>query len=43
MLFRLCQVAPASVAQRRDEATPQLEETMDGAIVTNDMVKQGLE
>jgi len=43
MLFRLCQVAPAAVSQRLDEATPQLQKTIEGAIVTNDMVKQGLE
>lgn len=43
MLFRLAQVAPAAVAQRLDEATPQLEKTMKGATVTKDTVKQDLE
>ncbi|KAF9007899.1 armadillo-type protein [Cyathus striatus] len=43
MLFRLSQVAPASVSQRLDEATPQLEKTMKGATVTKDTVKQDLE
>lgn len=43
MLFRLSQVAPAAVAQRLDEATPQLEKTMKGATVTKDTVKQDLE
>ena len=43
MLFRLSQVAPAAVAQRLDEATPQLENTMKGATVTKDTVKQDLE
>ncbi|KAJ3534666.1 hypothetical protein NMY22_g6824 [Coprinellus aureogranulatus] len=31
MLFRLSQVAPTAVAQRLDEATPQLEKTMNGS------------
>ncbi|TFK28383.1 TIP120-domain-containing protein [Coprinopsis marcescibilis] len=43
MLFRLAQVAPAAVSQRLDEATPQLENTMKGAQVTKDTVKQDLE
>lgn len=43
MLFRLSQVAPAAVALRLDEATPQLEKTMKGATVTKDTVKQDLE
>lgn len=43
MLFRLAQVAPAAVSQRLDEATPQLEKTMKGAVVTKDTVKQDLE
>lgn len=43
MLFRLSQVAPTAVAQRLDEATPQLEKTMKGATVTKDTVKQDLE
>ena len=43
MLFRLSQVAPAAVSQRLDEATPQLEQTMKGATVTKDTVKQDLE
>ncbi|KDR68751.1 hypothetical protein GALMADRAFT_256581 [Galerina marginata CBS 339.88] len=43
MLFRLSQVAPAAVAQRLEEATPQLEKTMKGATVTKDTVKQDLE
>ena len=43
MLFRLSQVAPAAVSQRLDEATPQLENTMKGATVTKDTVKQDLE
>jgi len=43
MLFRLSQVAAAAVSQRLDEATPQLEKTMKGAIVTKDTVKQDLE
>lgn len=43
MLFRLAQVAPTAVAQRLDEATPQLEKTMKGATVTKDTVKQDLE
>lgn len=43
MLFRLSQVAPASVSQRLDEVTPQLEKTMKGATVTKDTVKQDLE
>ncbi|KAJ7211033.1 armadillo-type protein [Mycena haematopus] len=43
MLFRLSQVAPAAVAQKLDEATPELEKTMKGATVTKDTVKQDLE
>ncbi|KII94441.1 hypothetical protein PLICRDRAFT_172091 [Plicaturopsis crispa FD-325 SS-3] len=43
MLFRLATVAPAAVAQRLDDATPQLERTMKGAVVTKDTVKQDLE
>jgi cullin-associated NEDD8-dissociated protein 1 len=43
MLFRLSQVAPTAVAQRLDEATPELEKTMRGAAVTKDTVKQDLE
>jgi cullin-associated NEDD8-dissociated protein 1 len=43
MLFRLAQVAPAAVAQHLDEATPLLEKTMKGAVVTKDTVKQDLE
>ncbi|KAH7907426.1 armadillo-type protein [Hygrophoropsis aurantiaca] len=43
MLFRLSQVAPTAVAPRLDEATPQLEKTMQGATVTKDTVKQDLE
>ncbi|KAF7296627.1 Cullin-associated nedd8-dissociated protein 1 [Mycena chlorophos] len=43
MLYRLSQVAPAAVAQRLDEATPELEKTMKGATVTKDTVKQDLE
>lgn len=43
MLFRLSQVAPAAVAHRLDEATPQLQNTMKGAPVTKDTVKQDLE
>jgi len=43
MLFRLAQVAPAAVAQHLDEATPSLEKTMKGAVVTKDTVKQDLE
>jgi len=43
MLFRLSQVAPTAVAQRLEEATPQLEKTMKGATVTKDTVKQDLE
>lgn len=43
MLFRLSQVAPGAIAQRLDEATPQLELTMKGATVTKDTVKQDLE
>ncbi|KAG5651284.1 hypothetical protein H0H81_009201 [Sphagnurus paluster] len=43
LLFRLASVAPAAVAPRLDEATPQLEKTMKGANVTKDTVKQDLE
>ncbi|EJD55111.1 TIP120-domain-containing protein [Auricularia subglabra TFB-10046 SS5] len=43
MLFRLAQVAPTAVAQRLDEATPELHKTMAGATVTKDTVKQDLE
>jgi len=43
MLFRLSQVAPAAVAPRLDDVTPQLERTMRGAAVTKDTVKQDLE
>ncbi|EGN92705.1 hypothetical protein SERLA73DRAFT_98928 [Serpula lacrymans var. lacrymans S7.3] len=43
MLFRLSQVAPTSVSQRLDDATPQMEKTMKGATVTKDTVKQDLE
>ena len=43
MLFRLSQVAPAAVAQRLEEITPQLTKTMKGATVTKDTVKQDLE
>ncbi|CAK5269861.1 unnamed protein product [Mycena citricolor] len=43
MLFRLSQVAPAAVAQKLEEATPELEKTMKGATVTKDTVKQDLE
>lgn len=43
MLFRLAQVAPGAVAQHLDEATPLLEKTMKGAVVTKDTVKQDLE
>ncbi|THV01265.1 TIP120-domain-containing protein [Dendrothele bispora CBS 962.96] len=43
MLFRLSQVAPSAVAQRLDEATPQLQATMKGVTVNKDTVKQDLE
>lgn len=43
MLFRLSQVAPAALAQRLDEFTPELDKTMKGAAVTKDTVKQDLE
>jgi cullin-associated NEDD8-dissociated protein 1 len=43
MLFRLAQVASTAVAQRLDEATPQLEQTMKGPQMTKDTVKQDLE
>jgi cullin-associated NEDD8-dissociated protein 1 len=43
MLFRLSQVAPTTVSQRLDEASPELEETMKGPKVTKDTVKQDLE
>ncbi|KAF7327772.1 Cullin-associated nedd8-dissociated protein 1 [Mycena kentingensis (nom. inval.)] len=40
MLSRLSQVAPAAVSPKRDEATPDLEKTMNGATVTKDTVKE---
>jgi len=40
MLFRLSQVAPTALAQRLDEATPELEKTMRGAAVTKDTVNR---
>ncbi|PFH48269.1 hypothetical protein AMATHDRAFT_65821 [Amanita thiersii Skay4041] len=43
ILFRLSRVAPAAVAPRLDEATPHLVQTMKGATVTKDTVKQDLE
>lgn len=43
MLFRLSQVAPATVSQRLDEVSPELEEAVKGAKVTKDTVKQDLE
>ena len=43
ILFRLSQVAPTAVAPRLDEATPHLAQTMKGANVTKDTVKQDLE
>lgn len=43
MLFRLSQVAPTTVSQRLDEASPELEETVKGTEVTKDTVKQDLE
>ncbi|KAF8329094.1 TIP120-domain-containing protein [Cantharellus anzutake] len=43
MLFRLSQVAPTTVQQRLDEVSPELEETIKGAQVTKDTVKQDLE
>ncbi|KZV81117.1 TIP120-domain-containing protein [Exidia glandulosa HHB12029] len=43
MLFRLSQIAPTAVAQRLDDATPELQKTMAGAAVTKDTVKQDLE
>lgn len=43
MLFRLSQVAPAVLAQRLDEITPELERTMQGGVVTKDTVKQDIE
>jgi len=43
MLFRLSQVAPTTVSQRLDEVSPELEETVKGAQVTKDTVKQDLE
>lgn len=43
MLFRLSQVAPTAVAQRLDEALPELEKTMKDVTVTKDTVKQDLE
>ena len=43
MLFRLSQVAPTAVAQRLDDAAPELEKTMKGAVVNKDTVKQDLE
>ncbi|KAK2459779.1 hypothetical protein APHAL10511_008211 [Amanita phalloides] len=43
ILFRLSQVAPTAVAPRLDDATPHLTQTMKGATVTKDTVKQDLE
>jgi cullin-associated NEDD8-dissociated protein 1 len=43
MLFRLAQVAPTVMAQRLDEAVPELEKTMKDVAVTKDTVKQDLE
>ena len=43
MLFRLSQVASTAVAQRLDEALPELEKTMKDVTVTKDTVKQDLE
>ncbi|GJJ09394.1 hypothetical protein Clacol_003616 [Clathrus columnatus] len=43
MLFRLSQIAPAALAHRLDEITPELERTMQGAAVTKDTVKQDIE
>ncbi|KAF8627285.1 hypothetical protein AX17_006330 [Amanita inopinata Kibby_2008] len=43
ILFRLSRVAPTAVAPRLDEATPHLAQTMKGATVTKDTVKQDLE
>jgi len=43
MLFRLSQVAPTTVSQRLDEASPDLEESVKGATVTKDTVKQDIE
>ncbi|KAF8737377.1 hypothetical protein AX14_012971 [Amanita brunnescens Koide BX004] len=43
ILFRLSQVAPTAVSPRLDEATPHLAQTMKGATVTKDTVKQDLE
>lgn len=43
MLFRLSQLAPTVVAQRLDEALPELEKTMKDVAVTKDTVKQDLE
>ncbi|KDQ17665.1 hypothetical protein BOTBODRAFT_172104 [Botryobasidium botryosum FD-172 SS1] len=43
MLFRLSQVAPTTVSQRLDDASPDLEESVKGAAVTKDTVKQDLE
>lgn len=43
MLFRLAQVAQTLVAQRLNEVAVELQETMKGAAVTKDTVKQDLE
>lgn len=43
MLFRLAQVAPTAVAQRLDEAAPQLEEGMKQHKDDKNTVKQDLE
>lgn len=43
MLFRLSQLAPATVSQRLDEVSPELEDAIKGAQVTKDTVKQDIE
>ena len=43
ILFRLSQIAPTAVAPRLDEAMPHLSQTMKGATVTKDTVKQDIE
>lgn len=43
MLFRLAQVAPTAVAQRLDEAAPQLAEGMKAHTVEKNTVKQDIE
>lgn len=43
MLFRLAQVAPTAVAQKLDEAAPQLAEGMKAHNVEKNTVKQDLE